>query len=46
MAGLASGPLVLILLDPGGGQVRDAGLIGLIACIGVYVGWLLPLERG
>jgi hypothetical protein len=44
LIGLVSGLLILILLKPGGGQARDAGLIAMIACTGVYVTWLLPLE--
>lgn len=44
LGGLVAGLLILIQLDPAGGRVRDAGLIAMIACIGVYVSWLLPLE--
>ena len=41
---LLAGILVLAFLDPVSGFLLDAGLIAMIACIGVYIGCIMPLE--
>jgi len=46
LGGLVGGLLILTLLDPDGGRARDAGLVAMIACISVYLSWLVHLEGG
>jgi hypothetical protein len=43
LASLLAGITALSLLNPVNGFARDAGLISMIACIGVYLGWTMPL---
>jgi hypothetical protein len=41
---LVAAALALILLNPDIGAARDVSVITIIACIGICIGWALPLE--
>jgi hypothetical protein len=43
LIGMAAVILGFILLSPST-ALRDAGLLAITACAGVYVSWTLPLE--
>jgi hypothetical protein len=43
---LAGGVLGFLILSPGAGLTRDSVLVAMIACMGVYAGWSLPLGDG
>jgi hypothetical protein len=44
LACLVAGALALLFLNPNVGAARDVGIISIIACIGIWIGWALPLE--
>jgi len=44
LACLVAGALALLFLNPNIGAARDLGIISIIACIGIWIGWALPLE--
>jgi len=45
LGGLVTGTLALLLISPGG-IVGDAGLVAMIACIGIYLSWMMPMQDG
>jgi hypothetical protein len=44
LACLVADALALLFLNPNVGAARDVGIISIIACIGIWIGWALPLE--
>jgi hypothetical protein len=44
LGGVLTSVLALVFLNLSTGFAGDAGLIAMIACVGVYVGCTMPLE--